>query len=404
MVGVYNTITRQIQYLNVEPQPVSPNPTYIMPTSVSLSAKPKVLTNKIQLAGYAGSYKSNVNITITPGGGTYSGNGYSSALIVVSDWRWFDDSSSFASLSLASNNPQFQNVEQTPKSIFMPRNQKYFTYIPLKTTASISSQFLIYMNSVKLPYTDDLPYYSIYLIDDTGTINCYNEFINQDKSVFYYSYLASLSFSCNVISLGVTNTYCTVDFTPNNDIELSSVLVVYFTGMQVSTSTCSMTQLPSTLIPGVCSSNTDKNQLSLTMQNTQRLPALNSYRVIVYGISIISTTIIQNIKVSIMDPTNSYVIETGVRILLTSVDSFNPIYISEVKYSKNNPIVYSSFYISFQLPRQLNSDEVFAIVMSKDLSNLNTISSKLNVVLRDSTGTVIPCVWSLNLRNYQILF
>ena len=56
----------------------------------------------------------------------------------------------------------------------MPRNQKYLTYIPLKTTSSITTQFLIYMDRVKIPYTDDLPYYSIYLIDDTGTINCYN--------------------------------------------------------------------------------------------------------------------------------------------------------------------------------------------------------------------------------------
>jgi hypothetical protein len=56
----------------------------------------------------------------------------------------------------------------------MPRNQKYLTYIPLKTTSAITTQFLIYMDSLKLPYTDDLPYYSIYLIDGTGTINCYN--------------------------------------------------------------------------------------------------------------------------------------------------------------------------------------------------------------------------------------
>lgn len=75
-----------------------------------------------------------------------------------------------------------------------------------------------------------------------------------------------------------------------------------------------------------------------------------------------------------------------------------------MKYSKNNPIVYSSFSIKFTLPRQLNADEVFAIVMSKDLSNLNTISSKLNVVLYDATNTVVPIIWSLNLKNYQILF
>jgi hypothetical protein len=95
-------------------------------------------------------------------------------LIVVSDWNWFDSQSSFNSLSLAAANPQFSNSHQTPKSIYMPKNQKYLTYIPIKTTSSVSTQFLIYMNGLKIPYTDDLPYYSIYLVDDTGAINCYN--------------------------------------------------------------------------------------------------------------------------------------------------------------------------------------------------------------------------------------
>lgn len=56
----------------------------------------------------------------------------------------------------------------------MPVNQKYLTYIPLQTSGVYNTQFLLYMNGVKLPYTHDLPYYSIYLIDQTGTIDCYN--------------------------------------------------------------------------------------------------------------------------------------------------------------------------------------------------------------------------------------
>ena len=97
-------------------------------------------------------------------------------------------------------------------------------------------------------------------------------------------------------------------------------------------------------------------------------------------------------------------IETGKRILLTSVSDFRPVEITEISYTKNNPIVYSSFEIKFSLPRQLNDDESLAIVMSKDLSNLNTIFSKLNVQLFDSTGTQIPAIWKLNLKYYQILF
>ena len=66
----------------------------------------------------------------------------------------------------------------------------------------------------------------------------------------------------------------------------------------------------------------------LTMQNTMRLPALNSYRIVVQGVSILSNTIIQYIVGSLMDPTNSYVIETGTRVLMTSVQSFSPVYIN----------------------------------------------------------------------------
>lgn len=291
-------ITRRISYLNIEPRPIGGNPTYLLSSNTALSSKPKITTNKIQLAGKAGSYKDNVNITITPGTPTFSATYYSSALIVVSDWQWFDSSSSFSSLSTTPpGNPLFRNIEQTPKSIYMPVNQKYLTYIPLLTSGVFNTQFLIYMDGVKFPYTADLPYYSIYLVDETGTIDCYNEFINQDKAVFYSSYLQSLTFSCNVNSLEVANTYCTVTFIPNNQIEVASVIRIYFTGMQISTNMCSFTQSPSTLVASTCSSNTDKNLLTLTLGNTQRLPAGITYTTIMYGISILTNTIIYYISV-----------------------------------------------------------------------------------------------------------
>jgi hypothetical protein len=134
---------------------------------------PSISTNGIQLAGFSGSYKDNINITITPGG-SYSAANFAAALIVVSDWNWFDSQSRFNNLSLAASNPQFSNTHQIPKSIYMPKNQKYLTYIPIKTSSAVSTQFIIYMDGIKIPYTNDLPYYSIYLVDDTGVINCYN--------------------------------------------------------------------------------------------------------------------------------------------------------------------------------------------------------------------------------------
>jgi len=121
------------------------------------------------------------------------------------------------------------------------------------------------------------------------------------------------------VSLGVTNTYCTVGFRTNQDIEIGATMTLYLTGMQVATNSCSMQQLPSTTIPITCSSNTDKNQVSVVLSNTARLPAGASYSIRVTGISILSNTIIHNIVVEMRDPTSSYVVEKGTRILITSV-------------------------------------------------------------------------------------
>ena len=219
-----------------------------------------MVANKIQLAGKAGSYKDNIVIDITPGNMPYSASTYEAALIIVSDWQFFDDSSAFHANTTGNANPGFRYVEQTPLWIYLPNNEKYLTYIPLKTTVNLNAAFEVIFNSIKLPYSHDLPYYSIYLIDSTGTIDSYNELINQDKGVFYESYFKSISFTCNVISLGVENTYCTLAFKPNHQVDIGSTLIVYFTGMQVSTDMCSMV-IPSTgdEVEVECESNTNKN-------------------------------------------------------------------------------------------------------------------------------------------------
>ena len=61
MSGIYNTETRAITYRAIEMMPVSGSRTYKQfSTVVAVSAKPKQLTTKIQLAGKAGSYKNDV--------------------------------------------------------------------------------------------------------------------------------------------------------------------------------------------------------------------------------------------------------------------------------------------------------------------------------------------------------
>jgi hypothetical protein len=97
-------------------------------------------------------------------------------------------------------------------------NGDYLSFIPFKTVGVYASQFSIYLDSIKLPYGDDLPYYSISLIDESGSLDSYNEFINQDQGVFYSGNLKQISFTCSDNSLGAINTDCTINFMPNQQL------------------------------------------------------------------------------------------------------------------------------------------------------------------------------------------
>lgn len=147
-------------------------------------------------------------------------------------------------------------------------NGNYLTFIPFKTIGVYTSEFTIYLNSIKLPYSDDLPYYSICLIDQTGTVDSYDEFINQDQGAFYLENLKQINFTCSDNSLGTINTDCTINFIPNQQLDIGATIYVALTGLTVSTSMCTLTTSNGTIIPLIsCVSNTNKNQLVVTLNN-----------------------------------------------------------------------------------------------------------------------------------------
>ena len=76
MIGVMDVNTRVVRYLEIEPKPTSGNPTYKLAAGASLTSKPKMVANKIVLAGKAGSYKDNIVINVTPGNMPYSASTY----------------------------------------------------------------------------------------------------------------------------------------------------------------------------------------------------------------------------------------------------------------------------------------------------------------------------------------
>ena len=46
----------------------------------------------------------------------------------------------------------------------------------------------------------------------------------------------------------------------------------------------------------------------------------------------------------------------------------------------------SSLFINFTLPRNLNNDESFALVMGTDFTNLNNLPSKIRIRLMQADG------------------
>lgn len=178
MSGIYNIDTRSITYRAIEMIPAPGSRTYKDNTlSVPISTKPKQLATKIQLAGKAGSYQNDVRMDIQPfPSGTFSGNTFSTSLIILSTWNWFESSTIIDTANISSPTlgyPTFTNDHQTPLSLQISPNS-YLTYIPFTRTSPNPTFFSLYFDSVKLPYSYDLPYYSIALVDQTGTIDSYN--------------------------------------------------------------------------------------------------------------------------------------------------------------------------------------------------------------------------------------
>lgn len=113
MVGIVDVNNGAITYLNSGLMPTVGAPTYLTPANILVYSKPKQAAMQLNIAGLAGSYDSNVSFTVAPSA-SFNGNGYSTALIVMSSWQFFDPTTALHNTSLNSADPQFANVEQTP--------------------------------------------------------------------------------------------------------------------------------------------------------------------------------------------------------------------------------------------------------------------------------------------------
>jgi hypothetical protein len=178
--------------------------------------------------------------------------------------------------------------------------------------------------------------------------------------------------------------------------------VISLSGMTVATSTCFFYS-GNTSIPVTCSSSTDNMNMTVAMSGWEFYPAGN-FSLVFYGVGISNASLSQSIVCYLYDPSLMYVIESGVRLLTTTIASLSYIELTEIMYTYLNPLSSNTMTIKFYLPRPLYSDEQFAFVIGQDLSDVNTEVARLNIIVTRSDGVVLYPLYSIDNINYLIVF
>lgn len=72
---------------------------------------------------------------------------------------------------------------------------------------------------------------------------------------------------------------------------------------------------------------------------------IGNYTLVVYGVGITKNTLSQSIAFYLYDDTIQYIIESGVRILMTTIANLDYISLSQIVYSYINPLSYNTMKI-----------------------------------------------------------
>ena len=196
-----------------------------------------------------------------------------------------------------------------------------------------------------MPYSYDLPTYYIYAMKQSDKrIVTYNSYIMMNGGTLYGCPLQSLSISCRDNAIGVVNTYCTVNFGTSNPLLVSGNIRITFSGMTVATNRCYLSATNGTTIPVSCVSSSDNKNVTVTMTSTG-FYKIGNYTLVVYGVGITKNTLSQSITFYLYDDTIQYVIESGVRILMTTIANLDYISLSQILYSYINPLSYNTMKI-----------------------------------------------------------
>jgi hypothetical protein len=242
-----------------------------------------------------------------------------------------------------------------PLALYMTGGM-YLTVIPFTYIAS-TSPFTLYLDNVHMPYTYDLPSYYIYVtrMSDQQMISS-NSFLMTNGGTLYSCPLQSLTVSCQDNAVGVVSTYCTIQFGTSNPLLANGNIRISLSGINVSTDICYLTASNGTSIPVSCLSSTDNTNVTATLLGSFNFFPAGNFTLVVYGMGISNTSLSQSMTLYLYDAAIQYVIETGVRILMTTIASLNYISLTQILYSYSNPLSYNTMSIQFYLPRMLYKD------------------------------------------------
>jgi hypothetical protein len=200
----------------------------------------------------------------------------------------------------------FGSNHLSPLGLYMTGGM-YLTIIPFTYNAYVP-QFNIFLDNVHMPYSYDLPTYYIYVVRQSNQqMVSTNQFIMMNGGTLYGSPLQSLSITCRDNSIGVVNTYCTINFGTSNPLLASGNVRVVFSGMTIATNRCYLKTSTGVLITTTCISSSDNRNVTVTLSETGFYIAGN-FSLLVYGVGITKNTLSQSITLYLYDDSIQYVI------------------------------------------------------------------------------------------------
>ena len=253
------------------------------------------------------------------------------------------------------------------------------------------SSTLFQSMDVGMPYSLDIPNYVMYVTDETGNLYTYNSLINTGRDALSSNIITDFNFHCVDMVQNALNTYCTILFTPNAEIDIQSNIEINFSNSFVTISDCSIAYTANNQTIGLdsslfsCASTLGQVKLSFNLVN--RLPA-DTYNFSFLGLDHRSGSA-NNLSFTIYDDDFGYIIETATYNYNLELQLGKMLTLDSLDYDFMNLDSISNLAIRFTLPRGMHSNELLEFDIGADLQGNNKNTNRLAIVLQYANDSSI---------------